>query len=147
MKVRRHDIPEYRIWIGMIGRCTCPTNTVYRYYGGRGVRICTEWRQSFDAFFAFVGPRPGKRYWIERIDSNGHYEPGNVRWATIVEQQRNRSNTFWIEFMGEVLCVREWGERTGIKSETLRKRIKAGWSADRALTIPTGGSSRVRNSC
>lgn len=80
---------EYVIWTNIIQRCTNPDNPRYSYYGGRGIRICEEWRNSFEAFRDYVGLRPKNRS-LDRIDNNGNYEPGNVRWATYSEQVRNR---------------------------------------------------------
>ena len=140
---RKKEVPEYRVWRGMIGRCTRPSDTSYPRYGGRGIRICAEWRKSFAAFIASVGPRPTPKHWIERIDADGHYEPGNVRWATIAEQARNRSNTRRIEFCGERLCVTEWAARTGIHADTIRSRIRVGWTAQRALSSPARGGIHV----
>ena len=83
-------IPEYNIWRGMIGRCHCPTNTRWEYYGGRGISVCDEWRHDFSAFYRHIGPRPTKRHSVDRIDNNRGYEPGNVRWATMAEQVKNQ---------------------------------------------------------
>ena len=83
---------EYSIWCGIKSRCNIPSQTVYRYYGGRGIKICDEWNNSFQAFYNYLGPRPGPEYSVDRIDSDGHYEPGNVRWATPDEQWSNRKS-------------------------------------------------------
>jgi hypothetical protein len=84
--------PEYRTWANLIDRCTNPCSKSYDRYGGRGIRVCDRWRASFEAFLADVGPRPSAKHSIDRYpDNDGHYEPGNVRWATRTEQQRNTS--------------------------------------------------------
>lgn len=81
--------PEHRLWRAIIQRCHNPRNTEYRNYGGRGIRVCDEWRNSFERFFADVGPKPSPELTFDRINNDGNYEPGNVRWATRTEQMRN----------------------------------------------------------
>lgn len=81
---------EYRSWLAMKRRCLDTTNDNYRYYGGRGIRVHDAWAASFEAFLRDVGPAPTQSHELDRIDSNGHYEPGNVRWATRSEQVHNR---------------------------------------------------------
>lgn len=80
--------PTYVSWVGMIQRCTNPKTPSYKHYGGRGITVCTRWRK-FEQFFADMGERPKDRS-LDRIDSNGNYEPGNCRWATKSTQIANR---------------------------------------------------------
>lgn len=85
--------PEYGSWSGMNKRCHNPNNRAYPDYGGRGIQVCPEWRESFEAFYAHIGPKPGPGYSVDRINNDGNYEPGNVRWATAKEQANNRRNS------------------------------------------------------
>ncbi len=82
---------EYMAWQSMIRRCTAMNGPKWRYYGGRGITICDRWRHSFEQFLADLGRRPGKGFSLDRINNDGHYEPGNVRWADAVTQNRRRS--------------------------------------------------------
>ncbi len=84
---------EYTSWTAMKARCLNPNTKDYPRWGGRGVTICAEWVSSFDAFYAHLGPRP-KNTSLDRIDNTKGYEPGNVRWATPSEQQRNRATAY-----------------------------------------------------
>ncbi len=84
---------EYRAWYQMIYRCTNPKFPQWKDYGGRGISVCAEWRNSFTAFFEHVGPRPSPQHSFDRIDNDGNYEPGNVRWATRSQQNSNQRRT------------------------------------------------------
>jgi len=90
---RKHGMvksPEYKSWAHIIDRCTNSNNGSYDNYGGRGITICSEWRHDFEAFYAHVGPKPVGSYSIDRINNNRGYEPGNVRWATPLQQANNK---------------------------------------------------------
>lgn len=82
--------PELTAWRMMLRRCNDPKNKDYHNYGGRGIKVCPEWLNSFEAFFAHIGLKPDPSYSIDRIDVNGHYEPGNVRWADKWTQANNK---------------------------------------------------------
>jgi hypothetical protein len=88
--LKRGQAPEYAVWTGIKMRCFNPNATGYKYYGGRGITMCERWRRSYSAFRADVGPRPSRAHSIDRIDNDGNYEPGNVRWATYRQQARNK---------------------------------------------------------
>lgn len=129
---------EYSIYWGILKRCydtRCPS---YHNYGGRGIRMCDEWRQSFRAFFADIGPRPSAQHTLDRINNDGNYEPGNVRWATRREQAFNRRNTILLTLAGETKNLAEWSAITGLTPATIRGRLTIGWSHEDALTTPKG---------
>lgn len=81
---------EYSAWQGMKGRCYRKKNKKYPIYGGRGITVCDQWLESFDAFYAAMGDRPSPKHSVDRIDTNGNYEPSNCRWATASQQAINR---------------------------------------------------------
>jgi len=85
--------PEYKVWYAMIRRCYYSQNSPsWKHYGGRGITVCERWRNSFHAFLSDVGNRPDPHLEIDRIDNDGNYEPGNVRWATPSQQHNNTRN-------------------------------------------------------
>lgn len=98
-----NSIPEYKVWNGIIKRCTNPKEVAYVNYGGRGITICEKWRNSFEAFYEDVGPRPTEKHSIDRINNDGNYEPSNVRWATKGQQVRNRRISIRMRHDKEVL--------------------------------------------
>lgn len=126
---------EFKTWRAMIARCTKPESQNYKLYGGRGIKVCSRWLESFSAFLQDMGPRP-EGHSIDRIDNNGNYEPANCRWATAKQQTRNTRKNRVIEFAGESLLITEWAERLGTKSSVINARLKAGWSVKQALTKP-----------
>lgn len=136
---RQRPTPTYSVWLGMKSRCYRTTEPNYLRYGGRGIRVCDRWRNSFENFLADMGERPaglhGKRakYSIDRIDNDGDYGPGNCRWATIAEQNRNRSDNQYITHDGVRLTVGDWAARMGIPATILRRRLQCDWPTERVL--------------
>jgi len=125
----------YGAWSGMIQRCTNPNSKKWHRYGGRGIEVCAQWR-TYEGFHADMGDRPD---WasIDRINNDGNYEPSNCRWATAREQQNNMSTNHHISVCGDVMTIAEAGRRFGVKTETIRGRIRSGWAEDRAAQQPT----------
>jgi len=127
---------EYNAWWHIKDRCSNPKAANYQRYGGRGITVADEWLDNFQAFYDHVGPRPSAEHSLDRLDVNGNYEPGNVRWATPVEQARNRRNNILATLNGETKCLAEWCNLLGVKHGTMMNRIQKGWSPERALLTP-----------
>lgn len=129
--------PEYKAWQNMVARCECKTSTGFHHYGGRGISVCKEWRDSFETFLDHVGKRPGSMYSLDRFpNTNGNYEPGNVRWATKLEQQRNLRNNFLVTLHGKEIPLSQAAAEVGMRPNSLLTRIIRGWPIERALSEP-----------
>jgi hypothetical protein len=129
--------PERSAWQNMRDRCNNPNCVSFDNYGLRGIRVCDEWQYDYQAFLRHVGPRPSPRHSLDRIDNNGHYEPGNVRWADKSTQLSNRRTNRLLTFSGETLTMSQWALRLGISFECLKRRLDhRHWSEERALTTP-----------
>ncbi len=129
------DNLEYFPYVAMTSRCENPRDKSYARYGGRGIRVFPEWRASFVRFMADMGPRPSRKHTLNRIDNDGNYEPGNVEWASADRQSRNRSNTRILRSAGLEMCLKDWGERLGVTPQTIRRRLKLGWTIDDAVSV------------
>lgn len=117
--------PLYSKWHTMKSRCNNPNNASYERYGGRGITVCDEWENSFEAFYEWSMANGYKKgLSIDRIDNDGNYEPANCRWATAKEQCNNTSRNRHLEAFGENHTIAEWSRITGINVETLYCRIQ-----------------------
>lgn len=140
----------YASWGAMLERCTNPRVKDWARYCGRGINVCPRWRESFDAFFADMGPRPSPRHSLDRYpNKDGDYEPGNVRWATHTEQMRNRRDNKIATIGGETKTLAEWSDISGIHKDTLSWRLRHGWLPDHILRAarplaPRGSGRRQR---
>ncbi len=133
--VRGKKSSTYMSWRNMISRCRNPKNIGYARYGGRGIQVCDRWRKSFKAFLDDMGVKP-LGVTIERIDNEDGYKPSNCRWASYVEQNRNRRDNRLLIYQGETACMTEWAQRVGLRPGTLQARLQLGWSIEKALTTP-----------
>lgn len=129
---------EYKTWWAWAAirkRCYNHKDKAYPHYGGRGIQVCSEW---FDyvQFFADMGPAPVNTS-IDRIDNDGNYEPGNCRWATKQEQARNRRTNRLIVIDGQERTLAEWSDVSGVKSSTIRARIKYGMTGESLINPVT----------
>lgn len=134
--LRRHGMagsPTWNVWQGIRRRCADPANSGYHKYGGRGIRVCERWLNSFENFLADMGERPPGMT-IDRIDNNGHYEPGNCRWASPKDQARNRRSNRIIAFRGESRPLAYWVEQSGLPYSLVHTRLRSGWPLEAALT-------------
>ena len=116
---RRHGMShsvEHRAWSRMKERCYNPHNKKYHLYGARGIKVCERWLNSFENFLADMGTRPSPEHSIDRIESHGNYEPTNCRWATIEQQNNNRSSNRWVVVDGQRMTVAQASRATGTSS-------------------------------
>ena len=121
----------------MIRRCTSTKSDCYPKYGAVGVTVCKDWLESFDKFVGYMGLRPEDASLDRYPNPYGNYEPGNCRWATKKEQMRNRRNSVIATHEGKTQCLSAWIEEMGLqaKAETVRSRVRNGWTPKEALGI------------
>jgi hypothetical protein len=117
-------------------RCYDPYHKDYMRYGGRGIKVCAEWLHDFQAFYSHVGPRPSSLHSIDRINSDGDYEPGNVKWSTTKQQNRNTSFNRLHTIAGITMCTVEWAEALEVDVKAVYSRMRRGWSIEDALHTP-----------
>lgn len=125
---------ERQSYMQMRQRCLNPNNNRYARYGGRGIRICDRWLESFDNFYADMGPRPQGTS-IERRDNDGDYEPNNCRWATPKEQSNNMSRNRYLEHKGKRQTLAQWCRELGLDKGTIRARLRRGWTMNEAFNL------------
>ena len=127
---------EYSRWQGIIKRCYNPSSENYKFYGGKGVTVCDQWRESFILFLADMGPCP-TGYEIDRTDNTKGYAPGNCAWVTPQQNKRNMSNNHLVTINGETKLVVEWCAIFNINKHTVYQRIHRGWPEDQWFELTT----------
>jgi len=125
----------YESWHSMKQRCLNQNHKSFKDYGGREIKICDRWLNSFENFYKDMGDRP-KKMTIDRIDNNGNYCKENCRWATTKEQAKNRRNTVLIKYKGQTMCQSDWGRKTGLGIDVICRRIKNGYTKEEAVSLP-----------
>jgi len=126
---------EFRIWSRMKTRCSNPKHNRYHRYGGRGIRVCDRWLESFENFLADMGPCPDGMS-IERKNNDLDYCKDNCIWATPTEQALNRSTARLIEFAGRTMHISQWESEMGFTHGRITKRLALGWSIEKAIITP-----------
>lgn len=125
--------PEYEAWCGMIRRCEKSNRPEYRNYGGRGLAVCKRWRNSFEAFYADMGPRPNPSLSLERVDNDKGYNPSNCIWAPRSAQNRNQRRTRRILFAGRDYCAVDFAKICGVCDMTVIKALRTGLSPEQVF--------------
>lgn len=147
--VTRHDERLYGVWHGIKDRCNNQNSPQYKWYGGRGIKVCEEWNNDYLAFrewaYSHGYDDSAIKYQctIDRLDTNGNYSPDNCAWRTQKQQCNNTRSNHKITYNGETHTIQEWSEITRIRKDTLRRRIVIyGWPIERALTEKTNNTGR-----
>ena len=143
--MRKSRTRLYRIYNNMKQRCGNPHNTVYKYYGGKGVSVCDEWKNSFKEFEKWADEHGyNDSLTIDRIDNTKGYSPDNCRIVSMKEQGNNRKSNRVIEYNGEKKTLMQWAEDLGIDHRTLWRRLEM-WPVEKAFTEPVNTSFRSRS--
>ena len=127
---------EYKTWSDMKRRCYNEKIKNFSDYGGRGIKVCDRWLESFENFYEDMGKRPSIEFSIDRIDVNKDYSPENCRWADQKTQMRNRRNTKIVNYKGVEKPLAQFCEELNLELSTITNRIKIGWSVEKAFTTP-----------
>jgi len=134
--------PEYHAWIEMLTRCYNTNRSTHDRWGGRGIRVCDQWRDSFETFLRDVGRKPTPGHSLDRYPNpDGNYEPGNTRWATPEEQARNRRSNLRLTLNGITKILVEWVAESGLPYGAVYSRLARGWTLEDALSRPLRGRS------
>lgn len=133
--------PHYNVWQMMLRRCEDPKSKSYERYGARGITVCEQWH-SFENFYADMGPRPSDKHTLDRRENSEGYCKGNCRWSTIHEQNRNKRNNLFYEYLGKKKVLADWAAEYGINKLSLYYRIKRGWPIEKAITTPLDNRGR-----
>lgn len=137
-KFKTHGLSKHplrSIHNSMMARCYNPKSKAYKFYGAKGIKVCERWHL-FKNFYDDMILGYEKGLSIERNVVTGHYELSNCRWATTVEQSRNRTDNVFLEYEGQKMILSDWAEKMKIRKATLSLRLKLGWSVERALSEP-----------
>lgn len=132
----------YMVYSLMLQRTENTNDKDYRNYGGRGIKVCDEWKKDFMLFRnwaynnGYDEKAPKGKCTLDRINVDGNYEPSNCRWVTSKQQANNRRKNKYLTHNNETFTISEWSEKLDISSRTILKRIRMGWDVDKTLTTP-----------
>lgn len=141
-----YGTPLYNKYMQIIRRTENPSKDNFRYYGGRGIKVCKEWQEDFCAFYEWAMANGYREdLTIDRIDVNGDYSPSNCRWVTAKEQANNRRSNIFKTYNGETKTLAQWADEYGLPRYIVYNRNRAGWDIRRILTEPIDTSKRSVN--
>lgn len=124
----------YNRWYKIIDRCYNEKNNAYKYYGGRGIKVCDEWKGNFDKFYNWsINNGYNPELSIDRINVDGDYEPLNCRWTDIYNQANNKTNNVYIDYYGEKVTLSNLSRILGESYWCLRSRYSRGWSDEEII--------------
>lgn len=131
----------YKVWHAMKSRCYYEKSEMFKHYGGRGITVCDEWKNSFISFYdwsiknGYDENAERGQCTIDRIDVNGNYEPNNCRWATIKQQANNTRRNHLIKYNGKTQTVSQWANELGVEPDSIFNRLQKGFTEEEALTL------------
>lgn len=150
MKIKKHahgmfsggakPPPEYWVWSEMRQRCQNMKAWAWRWYGAKGIKVCDRWDDP-SVFIADMGPKPSPKHTLDRIDTLGDYEPGNCRWATMLEQSRNKTTSISIDGVS----IAEIAESLGMNYSSVYRRLRAGWPPEKIMNTQKTTNGRRSN--
>lgn len=138
----RRKTKLYQVWVNMKSRCYNVNHNSYKTYGARGIKVCDEWRNDFQAFYDWAMANGYDEtaikweYTVDRIDVNGNYAPSNCRWITIQEQQNNKRSNRLVTYKGETLNITQMAKKYNMTDGCLYRRLKKGMTIKEAIETP-----------
>lgn len=129
--------PEYKVWVNIHTRCYNPKSKSFSRYGAKGIVMSDVWRDSFEAFYRDMGPRPSPRHSVERVQNHLGYSADNCVWATLSEQARNKSTSIRYTLEGVTKTLKEWASDVGLDYHAAYWRHQQGWTIDRIINTPS----------
>lgn len=136
---KKYDVSKRlrHIWHKIIGRCENEKNKNYKYYGGKGIKVCAAWHDPYQFFQWAMSNGYSEELTIDRIDYKGNYGPDNCRWVTIKKQQNNKSDNRYETINGTTKTVQEWIEYFGVDAGMVRSRLARGWEFEKSISLPS----------
>ena len=146
---KKDNLSLWYRWHGIKKRCLNETDARYHQYGGRGVKVCDQWLESFENFAEWaLSHGYAEHLTLERIDVNGDYCPDNCEWITRQEQAFNKRDTIWVDYNGEHIQLRKLCERLGVSYDTVHDRVRdRGWSIEDAISVPSQHENSLMSKC
>jgi hypothetical protein len=134
----------FDVWVNIKQRTCNPKMRAWKRYGGRGITVCEAWKNDFQAFYDYVGDIPFDRAQIDRINNDGNYEPGNVRWVTAKQNARNKGDNRIMEYKGKTATMAEHCDDLGLSEHLVLSRMFHGHTFEEAIKIPHRARSKKK---